>query len=82
MIKRDLALNDPFNVLYGGGCSCKEECKKVMNIMVIGQTGVGKTTLIDSFANHLLGIELFDQFRYKLVDERSLIEQRVPRNGR
>ena len=46
--------------------------------MVIGQTGVGKTALVDSFANHLLGVELFDQFRYKLVDERSLIQLRVP----
>ena len=50
--------------------------------MVLGQTGVGKTTLIDSFANHLLGIELFDQFRYKLVDERSLIQQRGPLDAR
>lgn len=33
-------------------------------------TGSGKTTLIDSMLNYLLGVEFFDKFRYKLVDER------------
>ena len=32
--------------------------------------------MVDCFANYLLGIEYFDKFRYKLVDERELIEER------
>ncbi len=32
-------------------------------------TGTGKTTLIDSMINYLMGIEFYDKFRYKLIDE-------------
>jgi len=35
-------------------------------------TGSGKTTLIDSLLNYLLGIEYYDDFRYKLIDERKV----------
>ena len=62
--------------LYSGDCSCKHPCGKVINLMVAGQTGAGKTTLIDSFTNFLLNVELYDTFRYKLVDERDLIDSR------
>ena len=44
-----------------------------MNIVVLGQTGCGKTTLVDSFLNYILGVDFFDKFRYKLVDERDLV---------
>ena len=46
-------------------------------MLVIGPTGAGKTTLIDSFVNNVLGIELYDNFRYKLVDERKLEKERM-----
>jgi ABC-type multidrug transport system ATPase subunit len=36
---------------------------------VVGPSGAGKTTLIDSFVNSILGIEFYDNFRYKLIDE-------------
>jgi len=39
---------------------------------VVGMTGTGKTTLIDSLINYLLGVEFYDLFRYKLIDEREL----------
>ena len=48
-----------------------------MNLVVLGQTGSGKTTLVDSFINYLLGVDFYDKFRYKLVDERSLVATRV-----
>ena len=38
----------------------------------MGQTGAGKTTLVDSFCNYLFGIEFYDKFRYRLVDEKAL----------
>ena len=45
--------------------------------MVTGVTGAGKTTFVDSMVNYLLGTEYYDKFRYKLVDERSLIAERT-----
>ena len=43
----------------------------------MGQTGAGKTTLVDSLLNFLLGIEYYDKFRYKLVDESALQKERI-----
>lgn len=63
--------------MYRGECSCKNHCTKVINIMVLGQTGAGKTTLIDSLTNYILGIDLLDKIRVKLVDERDLVAERV-----
>ena len=36
----------------------------------MGPTGAGKTTFVDSYANFVLGVEIYDKFRYKLVDEK------------
>ena len=56
--------------LYDGGCSCETNtCKKVLNIILIGQSGHGKSTLINTFANLLLGVNLFDKFRYVVVSK-------------
>ena len=35
-------------------------------------TGSGKTTFIDSFINFVMGVEFYDKFRYKLIDERKI----------
>ena len=37
--------------------------------MVVGQTGCGKTTLLNSFINYVLGIEIDDNFRYEIIHE-------------
>jgi len=37
--------------------------------MVVGVTGIGKTTLLNCYLNYLLGIEISDKFRYKLICE-------------
>ena len=71
-IVKDLADNSPLNVLYSGECSCETKCERTVNILTVGQTGAGKTTWIDSFANYVMGIEIYDKFRYKLVDERGV----------
>ena len=75
-ISREVADGAPLSVLYRGGCCCQTPCAKVVNLLIMGQTGTGKTTLVDSFINYLLGIEFYDKFRYKLVDERKLAEER------
>ena len=56
--------------LYSGGCSCETKNSRIINLIVMGPTGAGKTTFVDSYANFVLGVEIYDKFRYKLVDEK------------
>jgi len=69
--------------LFNGECTCSKENANVLNLIVVGQTGTGKTTLIDTYANYLCGISQYDRFRYRLIDEEGM-KQRVmkERKGR
>ncbi len=58
--------------LRRGLCCCKEKSERTYNFLILGQAGSGKTTFIDSFVNYLTGINFYDPFRYKLVDERAI----------
>ena len=46
-----------------------EEETKAITFMLIGEKGVGKTTLINSFINFILGIQFDVDFRYKIIIE-------------
>ena len=35
--------------------------------MLLGKTGAGKTTMLDALSNYLLGVNMFDNFRYRVV---------------
>ena len=52
-----------------------EDDLRAISLMVVGQTGSGKTTLLNSFVNYLLGIQLEDDFRYKIIFEENDVEQ-------
>ena len=45
-------------------------------MLVLGPSGAGKTTFVDSFVNFVLGIEIQDNFRYRVVNEKHIEEQR------
>ena len=44
-------------------------------LMLVGATGAGKTTLINSIANYIMGVEWQDDFRYKLITEKQSSDQ-------
>lgn len=46
-----------------------EEILKAKRILVLGETGCGKSTLINSFTNYFHQVKLTDTFRYKAVIE-------------
>ena len=47
----------------------KDEEKKAIILMVVGQPGSGKTTLLNAYINYLMGINYEDNFRYNIVYE-------------
>jgi len=48
----------------------KEEIN-ALSLMVVGQTGCGKTTLLNSFINSLLGVKFSDNYRFKIISEKT-----------
>jgi len=46
--------------------------KRYYTLLVMGETGTGKTTLLDAFVNYLTNMNFEDQWRYKLVDENDI----------
>ena len=51
------------------------EEQRSINIMVIGETGVGKSTWLHCFLNYLQGIQIEEKNRYYLFDEKKLQEE-------
>ena len=49
--------------------------EKPISILFVGQSGVGKSTFINAYLNHLLGITKDDNIRYKIIFEDKLREK-------
>ncbi|XP_064099168.1 uncharacterized protein LOC135210250 [Macrobrachium nipponense] len=47
-------------------------------VLLIGETGAGKTTLINSFCNHFFGVKFQDGYRMKLFAEEDNCEGKEP----
>ena len=50
-------------------------------ILIVGQTGSGKTSFINAFVNYLMGIDLYDDFRYTLIIEKERIKTESQTKG-
>ena len=46
-------------------------------MVVVGMTGAGKTTWINGFVNHILGIKKNVPWRYVIADEQKIINERI-----
>ena len=52
-----------------------EKEKQAIKIIMCGESGNGKTTLINSFVNYLLGVQFGDNFRYKIINDNPYLAQ-------
>lgn len=50
-------------------------------VLVVGQTGSGKSTFINAFINYLMDIDLSDDFRYNLIVENERIKTESQTKG-
>ncbi len=48
----------------------EEEEKECISILLLGETGVGKTTFLNSIINFILNVKYSDDFRFLLVNEK------------
>ena len=55
--------------LYPNSKFNEEEEKECISLLLIGETGAGKTTFLNSLINFILKIDFFDNIRYLLVKE-------------
>ncbi|XP_002942355.3 uncharacterized protein LOC100485553 [Xenopus tropicalis] len=65
--------SDGMYAKYRVGSVNIKRAKKV--IMMVGETGSGKTTLINALVNYILGVQFEDTYRYQLIEENTNISQ-------
>mmetsp|Transcript_56163 Transcript_56163/g.68689 ORF Transcript_56163/g.68689 Transcript_56163/m.68689 type:complete len:527 (+) Transcript_56163:248-1828(+) len=71
VLKATKATSDPYSKYYQNfmkkGQIASARNRKV--ILVVGQTGAGKSTVLNSMINYIYGLHFEDKFRYKLIVE-------------
>lgn len=70
-----LAEGEPSLPLYHYPGKRKDATKHYKTFLVLGATGVGKTTLMDAFVNTLSDVTYKDTWRYKLVNEDRMLKK-------
>ncbi|XP_053569241.1 uncharacterized protein LOC128659695 [Bombina bombina] len=73
IFKLKSVLSQGHNQTYDVGKENLHTSNKV--ILLVGATGTGKTTLINSMANYILGVNWEDNFRFKLVNDVTHLSQ-------
>ena len=64
-----LATTQITEVVYKSEIFKTNEMKKEKVIMMVGNVGVGKTTLINRMVNYIFGVKYTDTFRFQLIKE-------------
>lgn len=64
-----------FQIIFILGSSSSAATEK--NIMIVGATGSGKSTLINAMANYVMGVTWEDPFRFTLVNVETSEESRA-----
>ena len=60
----------------------EKEMQSSTNILVVGETGHGKSTWINALINYLQGIQLEEKIRYNLFNEKKMQEDYQKKNGK
>ena len=65
---------------YGRELKSLTDFRKEKVILVVSETGAGKTTLINSFANYIYGVKWSDDFRLRVINESESVSQSQTKN--
>ncbi|KAK9952918.1 hypothetical protein ABG768_016946 [Culter alburnus] len=68
LIKHDLAQSKPYRKMTFGERDSKKPHK---TILMVGETGTGKTSLINTIVNYMLGVQREDKVWFEITDDQS-----------